>query len=116
MITLSHEIEQGIDIVGFHGRLSAADAGKVSDELNRIMENGGRNISIDMADLDFVDSSGLSVLINTLKLTRSAGGDLVLVNVNPRVMALLELTRVNEIIDIYEDQSSLFAALKQQSG
>lgn len=110
MITLSHTIEQGVDIVGFHGRLSAADAGSVSDELHRILEAGGKNISIDMAELDFVDSSGLSVLISTLKFARNEGGDLVLLNVNPRIMALLELTRLNEIIDIYSDQESLIAA------
>lgn len=112
MITLSHSIESGIDIVGFHGRLSAADAGSVSDELHRILETGGKNISIDMAELDFVDSSGLSVLISTLKTARRDGGDLVLLNVNPRIMALLELTRLNEIIDIFEDQESLIRALR----
>jgi len=110
MITLSHSIEHGIDIVKFHGRLSAADAGNVSDELHRVLEAGGKNISIDMSELDFVDSSGLSVLISTLKHARNAGGDLVLLNVNARIMALLELTRLNEIISIYDDQESLIAA------
>ncbi len=110
MITLSHSIEQGVDIVAFHGRLSAADAGSVSDELHRILEGGSKNISIDMAELDFVDSSGLSVLISTLKFARNEGGDMVLINVNPRIMALLELTRLNEIIDIFDDQEALIAA------
>ncbi len=112
MITLSHSVECGIDIVGFHGRLSAADAGSVSDELHRILETGGKNISIDMAELDFVDSSGLSVLISTLKFARRDGGDMVLMNVNSRIMALLELTRLNEIIDIFEDQDSLIRAFQ----
>jgi len=116
MITMSHRVEHGIDIVGFHGRLSAADAGKISDDLHRVLETGNKNISIDMSELDFVDSSGLSVLISTLKFARSEGGDLVLLNVNPRVMALLELTRLNEIIDIYDDQESLINAFKQSSG
>lgn len=112
MITLSHSIEQGVDIVGFHGRLSATDAGVVSDDLHRILETGDKKISIDMSDLDFVDSSGLSVLITTLKFARSDGGDLVLFNVNPRVMALLELTRLNEIIDIYDDRDALLTAFR----
>ena len=112
MITLSHSIEQGVDIVGINGRLTASDAESVSDQLHQILEIGKKNLTIDMTKLEFVDSSGLSVLICTLKAARSGGGDMVLLNVNPRIMTLLELTRLNEIINIYDNQENLIRSFQ----
>ncbi len=51
-----------------------------------------------MAGVSFVDSSGLSVLVTSLKAARAKGGDLVLASLTPPVRSIVELTRLHRIL------------------
>jgi len=107
MIKLEHKIQRNFDLVSLEGRLTVGDASSVSDELHRILEEGNMNLSLDMSKLEFIDSSSLSIIVSAMKFARKGGGDLVLVNVNSRIMTLLKLTRLHEILEIYDDEKSL---------
>jgi len=110
MLEWSHTIEENVDIVSLRGRFTAVDSPSLSDALNRILEEGSKNLSLNMTELEFVDSSGLSAIVSTLKKARKEGGDLVLLNVNERIMALLKLTRLHEVIEIYDNEDTLLAS------
>lgn len=103
MVTMSHRVDQDVDHVRLVGRFVAADSATISDGLHRILEDGNKNVSLDLAELDFMDSSALGVLVSSLKHARKDGGDVVLRNVNPRIMSLLKLTRLHEIFEVHED-------------
>jgi len=100
MITIEHDALESLDMIRLLGRLGAADSADVADQLISIFERGPGLLHIDMAGLEFIDSSGLSALVAVLKRARKQEGDLVLLNVTDRVRALLELTRLHEIFDI----------------
>lgn len=106
MVTMSHRNERDVDHVKLVGRFVAADSATISDGLHRILEDGAKQVSLDLSELDFMDSSALGVLVSSLKHARKEGGDVVLRNVNTRIMALLKLTRLHEIFEIHEDLES----------
>lgn len=112
MFELRHRNENGVDLVVMQGRFTAADSGDASDWLKELMDNGANFVSVDMSELEFIDSSGLSVLVSSLNIARKNGGDLILFGVNERIMTLLKLTRLHETIDIFETEES---ALKSVS-
>lgn len=109
MLTIRHSTTHGVDFISLVGRLGSADITKATDEIQQILEGGSTLITFDMKDLEFIDSSGLSVLVSTLKKTRRSGGNVVLANVNDRILALLELTRLHEIFDIYDNEQVVLA-------
>jgi len=60
------------------------------------------NVTVDLADLDFVDSSGLQVLVAGLKRVRGQGGDLGLRAPKPSTRKFLEITALTSIFRLEE--------------
>jgi anti-anti-sigma factor len=80
-----------------HGRLTSATGQGLHDAVKGLIEQGG-HILIDCADVPFVDSSGLGVLVG-LKVSAVSKGycTLELVNLSPRLSDLLNLTKLTAI-------------------
>ena len=70
---------------------------------------------MEMGRVEFVDSSGLSVLVSAVKAARSAGGDVVLSALTPQVQALVELTRLHHLFEIFADEASAISYLNTES-
>ena len=90
--------------------MGAADSSDVATQVIEIFEQGPGELHLEMASLEWVDSSGLSALVNILKRVRSQEGTLVLLNVNERVRALLEMTRLHEIFEIRDSDGDFSQA------
>ncbi len=74
-------------------------------------------IVINMADVDFLDSSGLGALVGFAKEKRGAGGDVLLACMNNKVRKVFEITQVYRLFAIYDDveAATLNAEKKQTS-
>ena len=83
-------------------RATLAQAEAFKTILFQDIETGWRKIIIDLMDCEFIDSSFLGSMVIALKKIKSLGGNLRLVGVQPEVMNMLLLTRVDGIFDIYE--------------
>ena len=68
---------------------------------------GGRAVAVDMSDVRSIDSAGLGAIVAAVKLTRDAGGDVALYAVTPDVRVLLELVRLHQFVDIYNDAAEV---------
>ena len=82
------------------GELDMATAGRLSEELGRLATDGARLVTVDMSDLAFIDSTGLSVFITGLKHLRQQGGDLALRSPTPGTRKVLEITGLTEVFSI----------------
>lgn len=90
-------------------RASASEAEELKGKLLDAMEDGYKKIIIDLTECDFVDSSFLGVLVNSLKKVAKVEGDLKLVGFRPAVRSMFELTR---LFRVFESFSSLQEAVK----
>jgi len=79
-------------VVSLEGELDLAAAPQLRECLVALTENGATDIVLDVAQLEFIDSTGLSVLVMALNRTRAAGGSTVLRHPSHSVMRLLEIT------------------------
>jgi len=82
-------------------RLDAHNSGELKDRILRILEEGGRRLVVDLADVSFIDSSGLGALLSGYKNATQRAGSFILSGLQPRVRAMFELTRLNRVFDIY---------------
>ena len=66
------------------------------------VEQGNYNLAVDLAAVDFMDSSGLAVLISGLRRTKEHQGSLVLVAPTPSVKRVLSITGLDKVFPIYD--------------
>jgi len=82
------------------GRLDLENTQQLKQVLLEAGEQGASSILMSMAELEFMDSSGLSALVTGLKTARKAGGELYLIAPSAAVNELLELTLLNQVIPV----------------
>jgi len=81
-------------------QLDAAEALHLRQQILDALEDGSPRLVLDMADVDFIDSTGLGVLVGGLKRARAAGGDLQLSAPSRTVVKVLRITGLNKIFDV----------------
>ncbi len=91
----------GWTILHVVGEIDMATAPRVRQHAIALVADGNLQLVIDMSGVDFCDSTGLGVLVAVVKRVRTAGGDLRLVTNDERLTALLELTRLDQVFDVY---------------
>lgn len=87
-------------------QLVLSNAVDVRKQIRHLLENGSNKLILDLSEVEFCDSSGLSVLVSSLKIAEVRGGEVVLLNPTDEVRMLIELTRLHKIFEIFEDQQS----------
>ncbi|MEZ9198454.1 STAS domain-containing protein [Shewanella sp. 10N.286.54.B9] len=70
------------------------------------IDMGMTQLVIDLHQVHYIDSSGLSVLISALKKVEEHDGEIVLLSPTSGVRALIELTRLHQVFAIYEDEAA----------
>jgi anti-sigma B factor antagonist len=84
------------------GEVDIYTAGKLRDAVTETVENGHYRLAADLADMEFMDSSGLGVLIAALKRLKEHEGELVLVSPRDQMRRILKLTGLDKILTIAE--------------
>ncbi|NPA05796.1 MAG: STAS domain-containing protein [Chloroflexi bacterium] len=103
--------QPNIAVVRPKGRIDAATSSQFRDLLRRLPSQGVEHVIIDLRDVSFMDSSGLSALVAGLKLIRRKGGALVLVGPQPPVRMALQLTMLDRVFRIYNSLRDAVAAV-----
>jgi anti-anti-sigma factor len=87
-------------VVTLRGELDVLDAARVAAALAALAAPG-RKIIIDLAALQFIDSSGLAALVRVRKGARRAGGDVLLAAPQPQVLQVLAVTRLTDVFSVH---------------
>lgn len=95
------------DLVVIKGRIDSYTAPDLSQKLNEITAQNRYKIILDLADVNFVSSAGLRVLIDVQKTCKKINqGEVLLVNIPPRVYETLELAGFAPLFKFYNNVSS----------
>jgi anti-sigma B factor antagonist len=101
-----------VAIVDISGRITLGEGNVMLREVMRDLAAGGTNkIVLNLAHVDYLDSSGLGELVRTHTTVRNLDGQLRLANLNQRVKDLLQMTRLSAVFDIDEDEESAIRSL-----
>ncbi|WZH38747.1 MAG: STAS domain-containing protein [Microbacterium enclense] len=95
-------------VLGVEGRLTAAVAPQLRAAVSDLVAGGRTRLVVDLAKVDFIDSSGLGALIGALKATRVAGGDLRIAAAGEQVRQVLRLTNLDRVLHVYSDAEGAF--------
>jgi len=100
-VHLSVRAGDGVGIVALRGEFHLADAPGVASRLITAVAVCGPSVIVDLAALEGIGYSGLSVLLRIRKWTRASGGDLPLAAPQPPVRRMLEATGLIDVFSVY---------------
>ena len=87
-------------------------ANELISEIDTLIATGKSKFVLDMSQLKYINSSGLSVLIILLTKARKAEGDIVISSVTQKVKELLVITKLNSVFIVTKDIESAIQKLK----
>jgi anti-sigma B factor antagonist len=87
-------------VLAVNGEVDVYSAPRLRERLVDLVSQGHRQIVVDLEGVDFLDSTGLGVLVGGLKRLRSHGGDLSLVCTQPRILKVFEITGLTTVFSI----------------
>ena len=93
------------------GRLDASTATQLKNAVHALVDNGTRELVLDLSETIFIDSSGLSALVSALKRLNSLHGTLILAAPQAQARVTLRLTMLDKILPIFPTLESALKAL-----
>lgn len=97
-------------IIALEGEIDLHESPNVRATLRPLIEGKAPRIYIDMAEVTYIDSSGLAVLIDTMQRIANYGGKFGLISIRPAVLTVLEIARLDQVFRVYPDRASAIAA------
>lgn len=103
--------EQKITTVVLSGKLESGDVYCFKIHLDKIID---LNVIFDFSQLLFIDSAGLGALIGFFKQIRKKGGDVKIVLLNPTILKMFEITRMDRVFKLYASRNDAISAFNEE--
>jgi anti-sigma B factor antagonist len=97
----------GVTILDIKGRIvMGAESAAVRDVIANLISQGNKQILLNLAGVDYVDSMGIGSLVSAFTSLRKQGGELKLLNVNDKVTDVMQITKLYTVFDIATDETA----------
>jgi len=107
---LNYREERGVIIIEPKGKIMGGpESTELHDLLHQLIDQGKKHVIIDLGKVDWMNSTGLGLLISGLTTLRKSGGELKLANVTDKIQSLLTITK---LITIFGSFDSVDEAVK----
>jgi anti-sigma B factor antagonist len=115
-ITTSTRQVGGVTIVDIKGRIVLGEeSASVRDLVCDLLSKGQKQILINLGDVDYIDSMGLGSLVGAFVTVRKQGGHLKLLNVNDKVIDVMQVTKLYTVFDIMDNEAQAVASFGPSS-
>jgi anti-sigma B factor antagonist len=96
---------EGVVILDLSGRLTAGEeTTSLRDYIKELAASGPVNAILNLAEVDYIDSTGLGTLVICFTTLRKAGGALKLLNLTRRNVELIVLTKLETVFEVFNDE------------
>lgn len=110
--TVTDEAAGGAVVVTASGELHMLTAPELGARVRTALRSGERRLVVDLADVQFIDSTGLGMLLSVLREVEHAGGSMAVVCANPTVLRLFAITGTDETLDLHPTRDGALAAVR----
>jgi anti-sigma B factor antagonist len=105
-----HSEPPGFTVIEVGGEIDVYTAPKLRERLVSLVESGSYQLIVDMQSVEFLDSTGLGVLVGGLKRVRAHEGWIDLVCTQSRILRIFRITGLNRVFSIYDTVGEAVAA------
>jgi len=112
-IFIVEKVVDGIMLVDLRGRITLGpETEALRAKLKELLNAGQQRIILNLGEVTYLDSVGLSTLVASYTSARNAGGNLKLLHLPRGVQQLLQITRLSTVFEIYEDLATAVESFK----
>ncbi|WP_446685221.1 STAS domain-containing protein [Kribbella deserti] len=105
-LSLTTRTEGERTVVEVGGEIDVYTAPKLRETLVSLVDAGNHHLVLDLEKVEFLDSTGLGVLVGGLKRVRTNDGSLALVCTQERLLKIFRITGLDKVFDIHPDVAS----------
>ena len=98
-------------ILDLSGRITLGEGlGDLRDSIREALSGTRKNIVLNLGEVSYIDSSGLGQLIGSYATVRERGGQLKLVNLQKKVVDLMQITKLLTVFETYNTEAAALAS------
>jgi anti-sigma B factor antagonist len=113
-LKLGHHTKDGIEIVEVEGEIDVYTAPRLRELLIELVNTGFYQLVVNMERVEFLDSTGLGVLVGGLKRVRAHDGSLDLVCTQERILKIFRITGLTKVFGIHDTVDEAIKARKSE--
>ena len=97
----------GITVIDISGRIALGDGEVLLREtVDNLLRKGQKKLLLNLAEVTYIDSSGIGALVGVYTAVRKQGGELQLLNLTKRVRNLLQITKLYTVFTVSDDETA----------
>jgi len=100
----------GWAVLAVSGEVDVATVPRLREQLHSLVAQGSHRIVVDLEGVEFLDSTGLGVLVGALKRVRAHDGELRLVCTQSRVRKVFEVTGLTKVFSLHDSLDDAVAS------
>ncbi len=110
MKTSTRQVD-GVTILDLSGRITLGEGSvQLRDAVRDLISKGSKRILLNLAEVNYIDSSGIGELVSAFTSVRNQGGELKLLKLTKKVHDLLQITKLYTVFDIKDDEAAAVAS------
>jgi anti-sigma B factor antagonist len=103
----------GIVIIDLSGRITLGEGSALLRRMvHELLQKGQKKIILNLADVNYIDSSGIGELVSGFTTARNTGGELKLLHLTKKVHDLLQITKLYTVFDVHSDERTAAASFR----
>lgn len=109
-LTLETREQDGRTLLAIAGEIDVYTAPKLRDKITELVNAGHHSLILDMEHVDFLDSTGLGVLVGGLKKIRAQDGTMALICSQDRLLKIFKITGLAKVFTIHPTETAALSA------
>ncbi len=105
-IKVSQRDVAGVVVLDLSGRITLGEpSARLRESLRQLLNQGQKKILLNLADVNYIDSSGLGELVSGYTTVKNHGGQLKLLNLTKKVNDLLQVTKLYTVFEVHDNEA-----------
>lgn len=97
-------LSDDVHAIEVEGEIDIHTASRVKEAVDKVIDSAVRQIVMDLSGVTYIDSSGLVVLISTLKRMQEINGEVMFVCTHPHIVKIFDITGLSQVLKIFATQ------------
>ena len=103
MAVETKQLDGGVAVIAISGRLAlGGETEKLDAAVTKLLGQEQKKVVLDISHLDYVDSSGVGMLVACLTKMKKAGGEMKVAGANPRIRRIFSMTGVESLMPLFD--------------
>lgn len=106
-----------VTVIDVSGRITLGEGCTQLRQLIRdLLGKGSKQILVNLAEVTYIDSSGIGELVSAFTAVSNQGGQLKLLNLTKKVHDLLQITKLYTVFDVHDDEAKAISSFEKAAG